>query len=205
MTWKQALQTFCELYAQSQLTNRWMIVGSVGSVLQHAEMTPNDLDLYVGDVESVKQLAALLQKYNLKSKSGRAYSDPEWYSSDEEPYFTQTFPSGFTWSKGKWRIHDCIVEVVHISNAAGIPDSDSGEGIWEGGRYIWEFTRYVEFGGRLVPVVPLEIQLESNLRRQRQERVDAIIRALVSNGYDKELLAKALSRENLERVSKRLK
>lgn len=34
MSWKEALNTFCELYTESKLTNKWVIVGSVGSVLQ---------------------------------------------------------------------------------------------------------------------------------------------------------------------------
>lgn len=200
MTWNQALKTFCDLYFESKRTNRWIIVGSVASVLQHASMTPNDLDIYVKDIEDVKQIAALLNRYNLKGKSELSYFDPHWHSSDEEPIFTQSFDSGFTWTKGKWKIHDFDVEVVQISNSAGIPDSDSGEGIWEGGGHIWELTKHAEFENRLIPVVPLEIQLESNLRRKRQDRADAILNALLTHGYNKELLAKALSSTNMEQV-----
>ncbi|GIO41661.1 hypothetical protein [Paenibacillus apis] len=193
MSWSQALKAFCDLYTASKLSTKWIVVGSVGSVLQHASMSPNDLDIYVKDIEAVKQLAGLLAQYNLKKKSERSYFDSDWRSSDEEPYFTQSFSSGFTWTKGKWKIQDFDVEVVHISNSAGIPDSDSGEGIWEGGRYIWELIKHVEFENHLVPVVPLEIQLESNIRRKRQDRVDAILNAFMLHGYDKDLLAKALS------------
>lgn len=193
MTWNRALKTVCDLYTESKLAANWIVVGSVGSVLQHASMSPNDLDIYVRDIEDVKQIAGLLDQYNLKERSERSYFDSDWRSSAEEPYFTQSFSSGFTWTKGKWKIHDFDVEVVQISNAAGIPDSDSGEGIWEGGKYIWELIKHVEFENHLVPVVPLEIQLESNIRRKRQDRVDAILNALLLHGYDKELLAKALS------------
>ncbi|MFC5528341.1 hypothetical protein [Cohnella yongneupensis] len=200
MTWNQALKTFCDLYSESELTNKWIIVGSVGSVLQQAIMTPNDLDIYVRNVEDVSQIAVLLRQFNLRTKSDRSYFDSEWFSSDEEPFFTQSFPSGFTWTKGKWKIHDFHFEVVQISNSAGIPDSDTGEGIWEGGKHIWELSKYIEFETHLVPVVPLEIQLESNIRRNRQDRVDAIMKALLSNGYDKELLRKALSTSNFEQL-----
>jgi NAD-dependent SIR2 family protein deacetylase len=200
MSWKQALKTFYKLYSESNLTNEWIIVGSVGSVMQKAIMTPNDLDIYVQNIDDVKELAQLLNEFNLKTRSNLSYFDVDWLSSNEEPYFTQTFPTGFTWTKGKWKIHDFTLEVVQISNSAGIPDSVKGEGIWEGGKYIWELKKYVEFENYKIPVVPLEIQLESNIRRNRQDRTDAILNALITNGYDKELLGKALSNINREKL-----
>lgn len=36
MSWKQALKTFYKLYSESNLANEWVIVGSVGSVMQKA-------------------------------------------------------------------------------------------------------------------------------------------------------------------------
>lgn len=200
MTWSQALKAFCDHYTESHVDSNWIIVGSVGSVLQHAKMTPNDLDIYVRNIDDVAQIASILSGYNLKSKSELSYFDPEWSSSDEEPFFTQSFSSGFTWTKGKWKIENFQVEVVQISNSAGIPDSDTGEGIWEGGSYIWELRKYIKFENYLVPVVPLEIQLESNIRRNRHDRVDAILNALKTNGYDKELLEKALSTSSKEKI-----
>lgn len=201
MSWNEALRTFCDLYTQSQLTNPWIIVGSVGSVLQKARIEPNDLDIYVRNREDVIEMAQLLKEFNRKGNLDPSKGGTEWFSSSDEPYMTQTFASGFTWTKGKWIIQDFPVEVVQISNSAGIPDSDSGDGIWEGGKSIWDNVRYVEFGKYEVPVVPLEIQLESNMRRQRQDRIDAILDALIVNGYDKELLIKAVSDVNKEHSS----
>lgn len=200
MTWQRALTVFDDLYSESNLTNEWIIVGSVGSVLQQARMTPNDLDIYVRTMDDMKQISTLMARYHLKSKSELSYFDPEWHSSEEEPYFTQTFPSGFTWTKGKWMIDGYAVEVVQISDSAGIPDSDMGEGIWEGGQYIWDLAKQIPFETRTVPIVPLEIQLESNMRRQRQDRVDAIIEALLTQGCNKDLLERALSKTHLEKV-----
>lgn len=204
MTWKQALKTFCDLYSESKLTNQWIVVGSVGSVLQKAIMIPNDLDIYVRKIEDVKDIAQLLKAFNLKTKSDLSYSDVGWLSSNEEPFFTQSFSSGFTWTKGKWKIQDFTVEVVQISNSAGIPDSDTGEGIWEGGKYIWELMKCVKFENHEIPVVPLEIQLESNIRRNRQDRIDAILNALMTYGHDMELFKKALSNANREQFKELL-
>lgn len=199
MSWDHALKTFCDLYFKSDLDCNWMIVGSVSSILQGAEMTPNDVDIYVADFNDLVQLSYMLEPYGLRTKSRYSYNDSNWLSSTEETYFTQTFPSGFTWSKGKWKINNFNVEIVQISNSAGIPDSDSGDGIWEGGKYIWSLAKHIDFYHYNIQIVPLEIQLESNVRRNRQDRVDAIIHALHKNGYDRSLLSKALSNKNKER------
>ncbi|WP_413303514.1 hypothetical protein AA0X95_26245 [Bacillus sp. 1P10SD] len=194
--WEKALSTICEIFFQKERSIEWILVGSVGSVLQGCEITPGDIDIYVKDQESVRQFAEMLQSYSLRSKVGDRY-DENRLSSVEEPTFTQTFPSGFTWTKGRWKIEGVDVEVVNISNSAGIPDSQSGDGIWEGGKYIWDLYKNVSFGPYTIRTVPLEIQLESNYRRQRQERIDAINKAMQTYGYNEELLKKALSSKRL--------
>lgn len=193
MSWNLALKEYCDLYSRSNMDCTWIVVGSVGSVLQGADMIPNDLDIYVQELDDLIQLAKLLEPYSLRTRCELAHYDNEWLSSIDEPYFTQSFPSGFTWSKGKWIIEHFSVEVVQITESAGIPDSDSGDGIWEGGKYIWSLAKNVNYENHIIPVVPLEIQLESNMRRNRQDRVNSIIHALKRNGYDKELLSIALS------------
>lgn len=194
--WENALLKICEIYFKSDSSIDWIVVGSVGSVLQGCDMTPGDIDIYVKEKETVGQLAELLQPFATSEKQGDTY-DEHWLSSIEEPTFTQTFPSGFTWTKGHWNIEGVDVEVVNISNSAGIPDSETGDGIWEGGKYIWHLYKNVSFGPYTIRTVPLEIQLESNYRRQRQERIDAIIKAMQTHGYNEELLKKALSSQNL--------
>ncbi|WML57707.1 hypothetical protein [Neobacillus sp. PS2-9] len=194
--WEKALSPICEIIFQKERSLEWILVGSAGSVLQGCEMTPGDIDIYVKDQESVGQFADMLQSYSLPSKVGDKH-DENWLSSVEEPTFTHTFPSGFTWTKGRWKIEGVDVEVVNISNSAGIPDSQTGDGIWEGGKYIWDLYKNVSYGPYTIRTVPLEIQLESNYRRQRKERIDAIIKAMQTYGYNEELLKKALSSKNL--------
>ncbi|WP_240417044.1 hypothetical protein [Paenibacillus periandrae] len=202
--WEEALTTFCKLYFNSGMQIDWILVGSVGSVIQGADMNPNDIDIYTKDWVGVEQLAGLLEPFQLDEKSDLPYHDANWLSSKEEPYHTQTFSTGFTWTKGRWRVNSFLLEVVHISESAGIPDSEDGEGIWEGGKYIWNKARYVDFDHIRIPLIPLEIQLESNLRRKRQDRIDAIMHALKAGGLDEELLNKALSTSHYHLVKQLL-
>lgn len=195
-SWKSALFKLCEIYFQSDIKIEWILVGSVGSVLQGCEMEPGDIDIYVKDKESVSQFAELLSEFSLPAKSEKRHVN-DWLSSEEEPIFNQTFPSGFTWTKGRWNVDGFKVEVVHISDSAGIPDSLTGDGIWEGGKYIWSYCKNVKFGEYTIPTIPLEIQLESNIRRKRQERIDSILNTIIKNGCDEELIKKALSSRNI--------
>ncbi|MBS4220040.1 hypothetical protein KHA96_17140 [Bacillus sp. FJAT-49711] len=203
-TWKSALSKVCEVYFQSNKKIDWILVGSVGSVLHGCKMEPGDVDIYVKNKESVSQFAELLNEFSLPSKSENRHVN-DWLSSKEEPIFNQTFPSGFTWTKGRWNMNGFNVEVVHISDSAGIPDSLTGDGIWEGGQYIWSHFKNVRFGEYTIPTIPLEIQLESNLRRKRQDRVDSILDTIIKNGYDEGLIEKALSSQNLSYFYSKIK
>src|SRR5690349_9566781 len=104
MSWDNALEAFCEHYHNSNLNCDWIIVGSVSSILQGASMSPNDIDIYVRQKEDVSKLSSLLSTFSLTNKSELSYNDSEWLSSIEEPYYTQTFSSGFSWTKGNWLI-----------------------------------------------------------------------------------------------------
>ncbi|WP_043932084.1 hypothetical protein [Bacillus sp. EB01] len=197
--WEKALVKVQKLVTDAGSDLEWILVGSVGSVLQGAEMEPGDIDVYVRHQEDVSRFAELFRSYSRES-STEGEPGADWYSSRDVPIFTQTFPSGFSWTKGRWVIEGCEVEAVHIGNSAGISDNLTGDGIWEGGKYIWDMYKEVAFQGYKFRVVPLEIQLESNLRRGRQDRAEAILDALRTNGYDSELLSKALSAKHLESI-----
>lgn len=90
------------------------------------------------------------------------------------------------------------VEVAHIVAPKGFLTSDDGAGIWEAGPEIWPHIRCVPFAGTLVPVVPLEIQLQTSFARGLEERTAAILSVLRQNGHDSELIQKALDSERME-------
>jgi hypothetical protein len=76
--------------------------------------------------------------------------------------------------------------------------SADGAGIWEAGPEIWPHIRKVPFAGRLVPVVPLEIQIQTSFGRGLEERTAEMVAVLQQSSYDRELLQKALKREYLD-------
>ncbi len=200
----QTLEKISIAIRLSGLKVDWILVGSAGSVLQGCELEANDIDIYTKTESGVDQFAKIFEKYAHHEKSSHSSEDVNWKSSLEEPTFTQTFPWGFSWKKGKWMINGSEVEAVHIMNSAGIPDSMDGEGIWEGGQYIWELAKPITLNDFTFQTVPLEIQLESNLRRERTDRVAAIIQTLNRNGTNHTLLQQALSAKHYEQVKNQL-
>lgn len=69
-SWETALSKVCELYFSSEVNSKleWILVGSVGSVLQGCEMTPGDVDIYTKNKEGIAQFAELLKEYSLLDK-----------------------------------------------------------------------------------------------------------------------------------------
>ncbi|MFN3650585.1 MAG: hypothetical protein ACK47B_13495 [Armatimonadota bacterium] len=160
----------------------WVVVGSVASVVQGCEMTPRDLDLIFPSLDALRRAVVLLSQ-------AEEVPSPEIVS--------QSFPGGFEWHKAQWSRDGFVTEAVFIASGGGIPDSPGGDGIWEGGRHIWSRLRRISFHGERIPVVPLEIQLESQLRRGVVDRAEVIGETLRFRGYDPELLLEGLSTAHL--------
>jgi len=58
--------------------------------------------------------------------------------------------------------------------------------------------KQVHFDKYIIPVVPLEIQLETNMSRGLTERVEEIVRVFREKGYDQQLLSIALKQTHLK-------
>jgi hypothetical protein len=145
-------------------------------------MEPRDLDILVPSMDHLRKL------YDFVNPSMGMEASPEIVS--------ETFPGGFEWHKVQWNVEGFTTEAVYIASGGGIPDGTEGEGIWEGGQHIWSLIRYAPFRGYSIPVVPLEVQLESQLRRGREDRATTIIKTLQARGVDESILQKSLSHAN---------
>ena len=199
MSWERALDTVLRvappLFGGEE--HRCAVIGSVASALQGCQVSPRDLDLLAIRPEEVTRFAELMWAYTPKHVEHPA-DHADWLSSQETPLSTGPDDHGFVWHFGRWMVDDVKVEMAHIAPPEGFAMSADGAGIWEAGPEIWPHIRMAPFGGRPVPVVPLEIQLETCLSRELVDRVAEIIAVFREGGYDRELVEKALAPERLE-------
>jgi hypothetical protein len=134
-------------------------------------------------------------EYDLKQYTNKVAN---YLSEPEFSIVCQQFGSGFKWYKAQHEIGGFPVDAVYIASGGGIPDSIVGDGAWEGGPYAWRFARTVMFEQYSVQVAPLEIQLESQIRRGRLDKAEIIAERLRNTGFDPQLLEQCLSRDNFD-------
>ncbi len=198
MSWQLALNAILDLtqplFAGDE--PQCVIIGSVASALQGCQVSPGDIDVLAVKAEVVYRFAAQMSAYTLP-QCAYAPGDEKWLSSEEMLVSAGPDDYGFVWHFGRWEVDGVKVEIAHIVAPAGFPTSEDGAGIWEAGPEIWPLIRKVMFAGHAVPVVPLEVQLETNLSRGLEERSAEIIAVLHQRGYDRKLVQKALNRQHL--------
>lgn len=194
--WRMALQYAVVRLADTRI--EWLLIGSAASALQGVEIEPRDVDLLFRTREDL--MAFVRKMHGLTPSSPEApLSVEDWRSSQAQPIKTETFPGAFTWHKAAWDIEGVRLDATAIENN-GVPDSLHGDGVWEGGDHVWSFVTRAQD----MPVVALEVQLESCLRRDLDSRARAIAVCLQHSGYAVERLVQVLSRGHLERVRKYL-
>lgn len=194
--WRMALQYAVVRLADTRI--EWLVIGSAASALQGVEIEPRDVDLLFRTREDL--MAFVRKMHGLTPSSPEApLSVEDWRSSQAQPIKTETFPGAFTWHKAAWDIEGVRLDATAIENN-GVPDSLHGDGVWEGGDHVWSFVTRAQD----LPVVALEVQLESCLRRDLDSRARAIAVCLQHSGYAVERLVQVLSRGHLERVRKYL-
>ena len=194
--WRMALQHAVGRLADTRI--EWLVIGSAASALQGVEIEPRDVDLLFRTREDL--MAFVRKMHGLTPSSPEApLSVEDWRSSQAQPIKTETFPGAFTWHKAAWDIEGVRLDATAIENN-GVPDSLHGDGVWEGGDHVWSFVTRAQD----LPVVALEVQLESCLRRDLDSRARAIAVCLQHSGYAVERLVQVLSRGHLERVRKYL-
>lgn len=179
------------------------MIGSVASVLQGCQISPNDIDILAFNSQIVYRFAELMAGY-APPTCEYPLGDIEWRSSEAFPVSAGPDEYGFTWHFARWFVDDFRVEAAHIVAPEGFPTSNDGAGIWEAGPEIGPLIRTQPFAGYQLPVAPLEIQLETNLGRGLENRVDEIVAVFQKSGYDRALVQKSLSKEHWEMFERRI-
>jgi hypothetical protein len=181
--WEEPLRIVCSCLIGSlgEPAIPFLIVGSVASELQGCIMGTRDLDILFTSEDDLKRYTSRIASCMLQP----------------QPVIScQSFDSGFKWYKAQNEIGGFLVDAVYIASGGGIPDSITGDGAWEGGPYAWRFARAVQFREYQLQAAPLEIQLESQIRRGRLDRAEIIAERLRTTGFDPTLLEQCLSRES---------
>lgn len=203
MAWQSILEQVLQLTYNSLAQDdiRWAIIGSVASALQGCQINPNDIDFLAARPEGVSAFAKLMSIYTPPT-CVYTPDDKNWYSSQELAIQTGPGPIGFVRYMGRWYVEGFKVEMAHL--AAIEENSLRRDGILEFGPDIWSFVRYTPFAGYQVPVVPLEIQLETTLSRGLEDRLEEIMMVFREKGYDQALVEQSLSYAHL-RIFERLR
>jgi hypothetical protein len=197
MHWQFALRETLELVFDplARAEVRWVLLGSAASALQGCPVTPRDLDFLAFDPVGVHYFAGLVKEYT-PPVCDFPLDSVDWHSSQALPVSIGPDDYGFHWHFARWFVEGFRVEIAHIAAPKGFPGSTDGAGIWEAGPEIWPHVREVAFDDYVIPIVPLEIQLQTNLARGLQDRVEKIIAIFRREGYDHTLLRKSLSQEH---------
>jgi hypothetical protein len=206
--WKIALEQFLEkVYEKAAEKHiKWGIVGSVATYLQGCRIKPRDIDILVRKPSSVKFFADLLEDFYQEESDFDSITKEDtehlWFSTNKKPVDESVDQWNFKWVFARVMINETEVEVAHITAPEGHPILTNG--IWEAGTKIWPQIKRVPYLNYKIPVVPLEIQLGTNLGRGLDKRIDEILQVFKKEGYNRDLLNEALSSEMLEKVTNRL-
>ncbi|NHJ49393.1 MAG: hypothetical protein FK733_16505 [Asgard group archaeon] len=206
--WQEALYVFLDETYDSLIKNDidWAIIGSVATYLQKCKITPKDVDIIVKDAKSVYFISELLKNFR-DEKSIESFleeSDEEvWFSSKEKLVDESVDQFGFKWVFARFLIDNARVEIAHIT--APIDSKILTEGIWEAGPKIWPHIKKIPYISADIPVVPLEIQLNTNFNRGLIERVDHIISIFKENNCNEELVKTALTKQNYQKFLDKIK
>lgn len=198
--WMKVLVVFLDkaYLSLERSRRRWAVIGSTASALQGCQIVPKDLDIIVEDPSTALFINQLMVEFLAGPSQVKSFLEETdgdlWLSSREKPICEGPDQWGFTWVFARWLVHDVRVEIAHITPPEGF--LQKRDGIWEAGPEVWPYVKKATFRDFHVPVIPLEIQLETNYSRQIRERVNEIIRILKKNSYNEELLKRALSKQH---------
>jgi hypothetical protein len=181
--WQRSLSVVLEILAAvHELDGRWMVVGSAATAMCGIAIQPGDIDILTRHPEDVHRIAEWLAPYAVEMTPSLNLDD--FLSTPDVPAIST---GDNVWTFGRWWVDGTKVECAHINLDPGedLVRETSGEG-------VWRYRRLVDWNGRLVSLVALEIQAATSLSRGLEDRANVILEHLGRHGHDKELLTVAL-------------
>jgi len=185
---------------------RFVFAGSVSCLIQGCEIVPGDIDLLVSKSNDVYKIVSNLSEfinYNVIFH-GEEATDENWLSTVTSPIRAFTDIADNNWTFARLMVHDIKLEVANIQPLIQ-NEYIHGSGFWENGPLVWEHIKLVPYKDISLPVIPLEIQLETNMNRELESRIKEISRVFRTHGYNQWLVEHALNERNRARLQEILR
>lgn len=156
----------------------YRVGGTSAALLQGVHLPAGDVDLLVARREDVDTVAAALSSFPC------LYA-PSWLPESSQ-YFARYEVNG---------VH------LEISTVEQETDSDGMECV---GRGPWQHYVLITCGSHRVPVVRLELRLATELLRDRSDRYEPLLDHMAAQGFDADLLDRAMTARGLSVERQRL-
>lgn len=176
---------------------RFVFAGSVSSFIQGCEISPGDIDILVPESDDVHKIVFIFGNFINERVFLNEKETPieDWFSTVSSPIKSFTDFADNHWTFARIMIHKMKLEIANIEPMIQ-NDYIQGSGFWENGPHVWEHVIFLPYKDLLLPVIPLEIQLETNMNRNLEGRIKEINRVFQNTCYNEELINYALNEEN---------
>lgn len=199
--WQQALKIFLDYTYKScsQQNMPYILTGSAATAIQHCPLIPGDIDILAKNPETVDTIAELMVDFECDEFPS---DDIElWCSSKKSRVFIiDNKEQDEMWHMGRWFVKNVKIEVAFMVSQSTLDESREANYIWENGPDMYPYTKKISFFGYDLNVIPLEIQLTTNLLRNLPERVSQIVDILRKEGYSDSLLRRALTPDQYDDI-----
>ncbi|MEU4233906.1 hypothetical protein AB0F17_57350 [Nonomuraea sp. NPDC026600] len=156
----------------------YRVGGTSAALLQGVHLPVGDVDVLVARREDVDTVAAALSSF------------PCLYAASWFPESSQYF--------ARYEVNGVQLEISTVEHET---DSDEMECI---GRGPWQHYVLITCGSHRVPVVRLELRLATELLRDRSDRYEPLLDHMATQGFDADLLDRAMAARGLSVERQRL-
>jgi hypothetical protein len=173
-----ALETTLTALSASGRTPQYRVGGTSAALLQGVPLPAGDVDLLAARREDVHLIAAALSSFPCLHAAS-------WLPGSAQ-YFARYDVNG---------VH------LEISTVERETDSDGMECVGSG---PWRHYVLITCGSYRVPVVRLELRLATELLRDRPDRYEPLLDHMAAQGFDPDLLARAMAAHDLPAERRRM-
>ncbi|MEV0383429.1 hypothetical protein [Nonomuraea sp. NPDC050643] len=173
-----ALETALTALTAVRADPKYRVGGTGAALLQGVHLPVGDVDILVAQRRDVDTFAAALSSF------------PCLYAASWLPASSQYF--------ARYEVNGVHLEISTVEQET---DSDEMECI---GRGPWQHHVLITCGSHRVPVVRLELRLATELLRDRSDRYEPLLDHMAAQGFDADLLNRAMTARGLSVEQQRL-